>query len=377
VLSSVPRGFGQPTDGTAYNDEAAYADDHKAPVQFSGGHETYQLPEDLKDGLVVASLKDTGADFAGIMEMSKRTAAGEWKQIDSILITHKGKLVFEDYYHGGKIDQPHTLMSITKSVTACIAGCALKKGLIKDLNDPVIDYFPSIKPEEVDPSVMQIKVHDVLSSRTGLKPDSRKERPKVSGKGVMAEAKELYTHATAEGVGEQFKYGGVNAQQTGLLLCAVSGKDLAKFAEETLFADLGIETYKWKKGRGEAKVRSVGAGLDLRSRDMMKIGLLIRNKGKWGDKQVLSGSYVNAMTGAYHKSPHMGNYGYMWWSTGGEGSKRQKPLRISARGAKGQYIFYRPDLDLVVVFTSNNRKAFKQPFSIFEDFIVPAFGGKN
>jgi|GEM_PF-2687363 len=365
------------TDGTAYNDEAAYADDHKPNVASTGGHDTYRLPEDLKDGLTIASLKDAGADVAKIMEMSKKTAAGDWKQIDSILIAYKGNLVFEDYYHGGKIDEPHTLMSITKSVTACIAGCAVQKGLIKNLNDPVLNYFPSITREEVDPSVMKITVHDVLSSRTGLKEGSREKKPEVSGKGVIAEAKKLYTQSVAEGVGENFAYGGVNAYQTGLLLCAVSGKALNKFAEETLFADLGIEKYKWKKGRGGSKVHSVGAGLELRSRDMMKVGLLIRNKGKCGEKQVLPESYVEAMTGAYHKSPHMGNYGYMWWSTGGPDDKKGQPLRISARGAKGQFIFYRPDLDLVAVFTSNNRKAFKQPFEMFDQFIVPAFTGKQ
>jgi CubicO group peptidase (beta-lactamase class C family) len=362
------------TDGTAFNEEAAFAD--KAPSNTKAperDHSVYAIPTDLGDGLTIAPIESTPADQAKIMEMASLAAAGEWKQIDSILISHGGKLVFEDYFHGGHIDEPHTLMSITKSVTACLAGYAYDSGLIKDLNDPLIDYFPWISAADVDPSVAKITVHDVLSSRSGLKAGARKEKPKIKAKkGLQAEVSELLMHATAEGAGSDFQYGNVNSFQLGMLVCAVSGKSLTEYAEATLFKDLGIEDYHWQK-KGASKVHSVGAGLDLRSRDMMKLGLMVANKGRFNGKQILSEEYVKAMTGVYHSSPHMGGYGYLWWSVGFQ-EDADEPYVISGRGAKGQFIFIRPDLDLVAVFTSNNRKAGrKAPFDIFADYVAPAF----
>ncbi|MGB0369972.1 MAG: serine hydrolase domain-containing protein [Opitutales bacterium] len=361
------------TDGTAFNDEAAAADQGDSKVRApERDHSVYAMPADLGDGLQIASLESSSADFVKLMDMARRTAAGEWKKIDSILIAHGGKLLFEDYYHGGHIDEPHTLMSITKSVTACLAGYAFDAGLIEDLNDPLIKYFPWIRAEDVDPAVATIKVHDVLSSRSGLVKDGRAEKPKISGKGLQAEVSSLLLHASGDGVGTRFQYGNVNTQMLGMLICAVTGKSLTDYADETLFKDLGIEKYKWQK-RGGSKVHSVGAGLDLRSRDMMKIGLMVAQGGTFNGQRILSEDYVKAMTGVYHYSKHMGGYGYLWWSTGVE-EYAKDPYVISGRGAKGQFIFIRPDLDLVAVFTSNNRKAGrKAPFDIFADIIAPAF----
>jgi len=361
------------TDGTAFNEEAAFADKGASRVKApERDHSVYAVPVELGDGLQIASIDTSPADKAKLMEMATLAAAGEWLQIDSILISHGGKLVFEDYFHGGHIDEPHTLMSITKSVTACLAGCAYDSGLIKDLNDPLIDYFPWISAADVDPSVATITVHDVLSSRSGLKEGARKEKPKIKGKGLQAEVSELLMHATAEGAGSEFKYGGVNSYVLGMLVCAVSEKSLTEYAETSLFKDLGIEQYQWQK-KGASKVHSVGAGLDLRSRDMMKLGLMVANKGRFNGKQILSEAYVQAMTGVYHSSPHMGGYGYLWWSVGSQPNAKQ-PYVISGRGAKGQFIFIRPDLDLVAVFTANNRKGQrKAPFDIFADYIAPAF----
>jgi CubicO group peptidase (beta-lactamase class C family) len=145
-------------------------------------------------------------------------------------------------------------------VTACLAGYAYDSGLIKDLNDPLIDYFPWISAADVDPSVAKITVHDVLSSRSGLKAGARKEKPKIKAKkGLQAEVSELLMHATAEGAGSDFQYGNVNSLQLGMLVCAVSGKSLTEYAEATLFKDLGIEDYHWQK-KGASKVHSVGAG---------------------------------------------------------------------------------------------------------------------
>jgi CubicO group peptidase (beta-lactamase class C family) len=362
------------TDGTAFNDEAAFAENGpsktKAPQR---DHSVYALPVDLSDGLQIESIESTPANKAKIMEMATLAAAGEWKEIDSILIAHKGQLVFEDYFHGGHVDEPHTLMSITKSVTACLAGYAYDSELIEDLNDPLIKYFPWLDAGDLDPSIAKITVHDVLSSRSGLKEGARKQALRIKAKkGLQSEVAGLLMHATADGAGTEFKYGNVNSQLLGMLICSVSGQSLTEYAEATLFKDLSIDNYRWKKA-GASKVHGVGAGLDLRSRDMMKIGLMVANGGSFNGKQLLSKEYVKAMTGVYHSSPHMGGYGYLWWSVGYQENPKE-PYVISGRGAKGQFIFIRPDLDLVVVFTSNNRKGGrKAPFDIFADYIALAF----
>ena len=93
-----------------------------------------RTPEDRKDGIPVGELGKQGGDEAAILAFAAEIAAGGHGEIDSLLLFHKGKLLFESYYRRGRINYPHFQMSITKSYTALALGRAIQLGHL-DMDD--------------------------------------------------------------------------------------------------------------------------------------------------------------------------------------------------------------------------------------------------
>jgi CubicO group peptidase (beta-lactamase class C family) len=113
------------------------------------------------------------------------------------------------------------------------------------------------------------------------------------------------------------------------------------------------------------KVLSGGGGLYLRPIDMVSLGVLYENGGKWKGKQILSREWVDRVTTptAVFKGKS-GGYGLQWWINSFRG--------FSARGRNGPYIIVLPEKGLVVVATSVlNMKYFKEPVNFVGKDIIP------
>ena len=95
-------------------------------------------------------------------------------------------------------------------------------------------------------------------------------------------------------------------------------------------------------------------GLKLTAPDLLKIGELYVNGGRWQDRQLVSESWVREST-----SPQLtpeqaqidGQYGYLWWTGEINGH-----AGFSASGSYYQKIFAFPDLRVVVVVTADDRE---------------------
>jgi hypothetical protein len=92
----------------------------------------------------------------------------------------------------------------------------------------------------------------------------------------------------------------------------------------------------------------------LSARDMLKIGKLMINKGKYNGKQVVSKKWIEEITYLHTKkkeeSPDLEyiGYGYTWWVFD-ENEDKQLHGAYMAQGAKGQSITVVPKLNLIIV----------------------------
>jgi hypothetical protein len=68
----------------------------------------------------------------------------EWNQVAGLLILKDGKIQLEKYRYGNTSQTRWMSMSIAKSITSTLIGAAIKQGKIRSLNDPVIQYVPSV-----------------------------------------------------------------------------------------------------------------------------------------------------------------------------------------------------------------------------------------
>jgi CubicO group peptidase (beta-lactamase class C family) len=170
--------------------------------------------------------------------------------------------------------------------------------------------------------------------------------------------------------GETFVYNTGGSHLLSVILTEVTGQDTAEYAEEKLFEPLGIEPGRWQRSpQGET---NGGFGLELRARDMAKLGYLYLNLGRWDGEQIVPEDYVRASTTWQSAGDATGGwaaYGYQWWVTA---TAAGYPAYF-ALGYGGQHIFVVPDLDLVVVAAIERRvprEELRTPRYIIESIVA-------
>ena len=103
---------------------------------------------DAEDGLAAGTLGIDGGEVDSILQFANEIAAGTHGEVDSLLISYHGKLLFESYFRRGRVNYPHYQMSITKSYTALAIGRAIQCGYITmdDLDRPVCEFLKELDP---------------------------------------------------------------------------------------------------------------------------------------------------------------------------------------------------------------------------------------
>ena len=133
------------------------------------------------------------------------------------------------------------------------------------------------------------------------------------------------------------------------MLSAGAGMPIEKYAEDKVFRPLGMKNAAWERA-DKAGLVSAGRGLRLRAVDMAKVGMLVLNGGRWGDRQIVPEDWIKQMT-APAVVPY---FGYYWWiknilEGGSEGGAEPE---YDTMGFKGQFIVALPRQNAVVVMTS-------------------------
>ncbi|MFC2024084.1 serine hydrolase domain-containing protein [Chloroflexota bacterium] len=194
--------------------------------------------------------------------------------------------------------------------------------------------------------------------------------------------------------GTSFNYSGGNMNVLGEIIRYATGMGIYEFSKNYLFEPLGIDPFDWSTY--ESGVFEAGGGLEMTSRDMVKIGVTFLNNGVWNGKQIISEQWVEKSA-----SPYAGNHGinipgedsgrvgysYSWWTKQYPESGSQLSCRSSnsvgktnlyyAGGWGGQHIMVIPELNAVVVFTGGNYLTFRPPFKILENYVIPAINSNN
>ena len=84
------------------------------------------------------------------------------------------------------------------------------------------------------------------------------------------------------------------------------------YMEQHLFSKLGNKGAFWYKDR--LGVPRGGGELMIRAVDLAKLGQLMLDGGKWGDKQILPAAWVKQSTSV--AQPYYADYGLLWYISG-------------------------------------------------------------
>ena len=156
------------------------------------------------------------------------------------------------------------------------------------------------------------------------------------------------------------------------VLDAVVPGDAKSFVKNELLDKLGISIYRWDNDISDLLAGAYGTSMT--SRDMIKWGTLVMNKGKWQGKQLLPAAFIaKATSGIIDTDIHNTSYGYFWWNTDMKVGEKNY-LSKSARGGGGQYIMALEELELLVVVTSHNvLGSDDNTITLIQNRLLPAF----
>ena len=96
-----------------------------------------------------------------------------------------------------------------------------------------------------------------------------------------------------------------------------------------------------------------GGGLLLTTEDLVKLGQLSLDGGRWNGTQVVSQDWIAESTRAHVQVDDSTEYGYLWWlktlACGGQAFRSHYMA-----GAGGSRVAVVPELEVVVAVTSEN-----------------------
>ena len=331
--------------------EWAEPDHHPGFAALAGGERfTYRPPPDLGDGLTVAAAEDVGLDPVALAAVVDAVANGEAGLIHSLLVMREGKLVLDEYFHGFSADDYHRTASVTKSVAALLVGAALDRGMIPSLDVPLLDFFPYAE-EGVSPGWEDETLHHLLSMSMGVDWTAQEME------GVHGTGPDFFRTVLARSIssppGSKWDYASANVNLLAGVIHRATGRHADAFAAEVLFEPLGIEALDWEYGKVDG-YNLMDGSLQLRPRDLAKIGVMVAAGGRWNGEQVIGEQWVREFTSPHHATGQpLGGYGDLWWLGELPGRDGPEPL-IVANGWGSQFIVIFPRLDMVVVTTGGN-----------------------
>jgi CubicO group peptidase (beta-lactamase class C family) len=318
-----------------------------------------------------------------------------YPQVLSVLVIRHGYLVYERYWHGASADDGQSSFSVTKSFTSALVGIALGDGKLKGLDQTVEELLAPHLPPDADPRLRRVTVAQLLAMTSGLAGDDSSLGGDDRIWDRMLESRDWVRHILGRRPettpGESFAYSGANSHLLSAIVADATGQSTLDYARAKLFGPLGIATdnaleqvlRRWPPTPAQvaAYERAPVAWprdpqgyhlgdslLRLPARDLAKLGYLYLNGGRWDGTQVVPADYVAASTQP-QSDPTVGpgDYGYHWWVTNETGH-----ASFRAMGFGGQLIQVIPDLDLVVVITSDYTQERHDAANLVGGVIVPA-----
>jgi CubicO group peptidase (beta-lactamase class C family) len=292
-----------------------------------------------------------GVDSAKLAAMLAAIKAQQLN-VHSILIVRNGYIVLEAYSDPYTPETRHTVESNTKSIVGTLIGIAIDQGKIKSADDKLIDFFPNRIIDRMDEAKKSIRLRDLLAMTPGL--DCQDQTQSANDMYLTRVwVQYLLDLPVTTTPGKQWIYCSGASHLLSAVLQQTSGMDARTYANQYLFAPLGIAAVDENDWGSDPQGVSNGiAGLYLTPRELAKYGLLYLQKGKWEGRPVVSANWVNASTReqAYiGKDEYVGGvdrrFGYLF-------SIFPDQKYYGYLGMGGQEMFVLPQQNMVVVFNA-------------------------
>jgi CubicO group peptidase (beta-lactamase class C family) len=329
---------------------------------------TKEIPNDIDRVIPIPGIEQAASDLSIRIDGDSLQLSEAMKRqyVDGILVIRDGRAIVEVYDGTLTAERTHLLWSVSKTVTGLTAASVAADGLI-DLEKTVGYYVPEL----ADSGWGGDRLRDMLDMRDSSDwtedydaPDSTVRRQDcadglLTGE-MCADTEVIGNYAFLPAVGHDparkgvFEYKSGTTDVMAWVLEAATGQRFADLVSARIWKPIGAE-------------RSAGITVDVSGftlasggmfttlRDIGRVGLLMVNRGKAGERQVVPAAWMDDIfeqpgdpdwtrfqlsdSEPYYRS-------FVWGSGDGRGT-------VSARGVHGQYIYVSPSSNIVIAMFSS------------------------
>jgi CubicO group peptidase (beta-lactamase class C family) len=250
------------------------------------------------------------------------------QRITGLLILKDGQVLAEHYQYDRNAGHRFVSHSMAKSITSLAIGFALAEKKIRSLDDTVATYVPRLAGSAYG----ETTIRNLLRMSSGVKfselydgKDDLARFTRTRGnKGTIAALREFEEREAPQGA--HFKYATAETVVLIALLREVVGGSISDYLSARLWQPMGAEAdATWITTRSDG-YENGGGSFNAVLRDYGRLGILLANDGRIGDKQVLPRNYLIEATDWHRQpdafrprkaTPYFG-YGYQFWIYPGE-----------------------------------------------------------
>ena len=340
---------------------------------WRGAGTTRPLESDLRD-LMHIEFTDHNAATTRVEQFLTNT------QCDGLLVLHQGRIATERYFNGLSPHQPHILMSVSKSLSATLAGIFVSHGLL----DPT-QTVSGLIPEVSGSAFEDCKLQHILDMTVGVDFDE----DYLANAGPIIEYREVSgwkppTPATIDGDlrswlpilqktgehGSAFHYVSPCTDLLGWIIERATGKAFHQLFSELIWEPMGAEFDAYITVDRLGAPRCAG-GICVTLRDLARFGQLWLDRGDADGRQIIPTSWIDDTTSNYDRaawrageaieSLPVDGYRNKWWIIGNDHGA------YTGIGVHGQWLYVDPTAETVIAVFSS------QPLPLDDDISADSF----
>lgn len=281
-------------------------------------------------------------------------------RVSGLLAIKDGEIVYEQYELGNNDKSRWMSMSVVKSITAMLVGAAIKDGHIESVDDAVTNYVTELSGSAYE----GVSIRHLLQMASGVEWNETYTDPKSDRRelleaqiaqepGGMLEVMSELPRAAEPGT--RWNYSTGETQVVAELLSAATGRSLADYLSEKIWAGFGMESNAswWLESPDGLEVG--GSGLSATLRDYGRFGLFLLNGGVAGGEQVLPDGWIEEASRPQRIGGTLVDYGYMMWPMPNSSGTIHDGA-YEGRGLFGQRLYVNPTENVVIAIFSARAK---------------------
>lgn len=259
----------------------------------------------------------------------------------AFLVIKNDSIWHEQYFEGYTQKSLSNSFSMAKTYVSALLGKAITDGYIKDLQQPIGDFFPEFSKG----LAAKLTVGDLASMASGLDWNEDYYNPfSITTKAYFdAPLQEIILNLkVTDPPGKKYEYKSGNTQLLAMVIEKATGKTLSEYLSQSLWEPLGCEyDALWQLDDKEGTEKAYCC-IASNARDFARLGKLYKDFGQWHGKQLLDSAYVaKSIQPRFSDSPQ---YGYGMWLL----NYKNKSF-FMMRGHLGQYVIVDPKNNVIIV----------------------------